>query len=75
MGVSALSDQLAAGAVMMGERLGSDDVKRSAQIPADYALRGDDPAQVLGRRRSPGYGWRLAGWPLAGGGQSDCAGA
>jgi hypothetical protein len=32
VGVSALSDQLAAGTITMGERLGSDEAKRSAQI-------------------------------------------
>jgi len=36
LGVSALSDQFAAGAVTMGERLGSDDARRSTQI-ADCA--------------------------------------
>jgi hypothetical protein len=36
-GVSALSDQLAAGAVTMGERLGIDDAGCSTQI-ADYVL-------------------------------------
>jgi hypothetical protein len=37
LGVSALSDQLAAGAITMGERLGSDD----AQVlnAAEYLLR------------------------------------
>jgi hypothetical protein len=33
LGVSALSDQLAAGAVTMGERLGSDDARCSTQLP------------------------------------------
>jgi hypothetical protein len=35
LGVPVLCDQLAAVAVMMGERLGSDDARRSTQI-ADY---------------------------------------
>ena len=38
LGVSALSDQLAAGAVTMGERLGSDVAWCSTQIGSEYAL-------------------------------------
>ena len=65
MGVSALSDQLAATALTTGERLGSDDARRSTQIATtDGFLTSDrqwhswEEQPILCVRDS-------AAWPLA----------
>ena len=58
LGVSALSDQFAAGAVTIGERLGSDDARCSTQI-AEYGVSEGAGLRFVGSRRmaSSGESW------------------